>query len=135
MVEPLSHCRNRKRPSSRLNSTPANSQVCYPLPMHNPKASMTSTLTKVRVELDVGDEADLEAIAKIYQRLWMECQRCYIFKMDEKHEVDIQPARLCSYRLYDSSIQRKEDGKDAELLYQHARQDCKADTMCHVPGK
>ena len=54
-----------------------------------PEGSMASTLTEALVELDARDEADLEAIANTYERFWMECQGCYDFAMDEKHEVDI----------------------------------------------
>ena len=54
-----------------------------------PEGSMAFALTKVPVELDTRDEADLEAIVKIYERFWMECQGCYVFEMDKKYEVDI----------------------------------------------
>ena len=50
---------------------------------------MASALIEVLVELKDGDKAGLEAIRKIYERFWMECQGCYIFEMDEKREVRI----------------------------------------------
>ena len=48
---------------------------------------MASALTEVPVELEDGDEADFEAIRKIYERFWMECLGCFIFEIDEKREV------------------------------------------------
>ena len=54
-----------------------------------PEASTASALTEVLVELEDGDEVDLEAIRKIYKRFWMECQGCFIFDIDEKREVRI----------------------------------------------
>ena len=41
------------------------------------------------IELEDGDEADLEAIRKIYERFLMECQGCFIFEIDKKPEVRI----------------------------------------------
>ena len=44
---------------------------------------MASACIEMLVELEPSDEADLKAIAKIYEQFWMECQRCYIFEMDQ----------------------------------------------------
>ena len=46
------------------------------------------------MELEDGNEADLEAIRKIYERFWMECQGCFIFDIDEKREVRIDQLTL-----------------------------------------
>ena len=85
LTQPSTSRRNRKRPNSAVDSTPADSQASQA----QPETSMASTLTEVPVELEDGDEADLEAIRKIYERFWMECQGCFIFKIDEKREVRI----------------------------------------------
>ena len=53
------------------------------------EGSTTSALTEVLVELSDGDKEDLEAISKIYNQFWMECQGYYIFEMDEKRELSI----------------------------------------------
>ena len=89
MAEPSSNRCNQKWPSNALNSTLAALQVQQPTMQVYPEASTAFALTKVPVELELGNDAYLKAIAKTYERLWMECQDCYIFEMDEKHEVGI----------------------------------------------
>ena len=72
-----------------MNSILIASQIkCFNVQLQA-EASLASALTNVPIELKHGDEADLEAIAKIYKRFWMECQGCYVFEMDKKHELDI----------------------------------------------
>ena len=87
MTQPLTGGCNQKRCSSVIDSTSAASQVRHPISQPQLEASTASALIKVPVELEDGDEADLEAIRKIYERFWMECQGCFIFEIDEKQEV------------------------------------------------
>ena len=89
MTQPLISGRNRKRCSSVIDSTPVDSQVQRSISQPQPEANTASTLIEVPIELEDGDEADLEAIRKTYERFWMECQGCFIFKIDEKREVEI----------------------------------------------
>ena len=89
MTQPSTGQRNRKRNNIAIDSTPADSNVRRPTTQAQPEASTASALTEVLVELKDGDEADLEAIRKIYERFWMECQGCFIFDIDEKREVRI----------------------------------------------
>ena len=84
---PSSTRRNKKRLSSAIESIPVGSQVRRPTVQPQIEGSTVSALTEVLVELDDGDEEDLEAISKIYNQFWMECQRCYIFEMDKKREL------------------------------------------------
>ena len=89
MTQPSTGGRNRKRRNSAIDATPTNSQVRRPTSQAQPKTSTTSAFTEVPVELEDGNEADLEAIRKIFERFWMECQGCFIFEIDEKREVRI----------------------------------------------
>ena len=89
MTQPSTSGRNRKRCDSVIDSTPIDSQVRRPTSQAQPEASTASALTEVPVELEDGDEADLEVIKKIYEKFWMECQRCFIFEINEKWEVRI----------------------------------------------
>ena len=89
MPQPSSDGRIRKRHSSAIESIPAGSQVCRSFAQPQLEASTTFALIEVLVELKDGNEVDLDAIRMIYERFWMECQRCYIFEMDEKREVRI----------------------------------------------
>ena len=68
LTQPSTGRRNRKRNNSTIDSTPADSNVWCPTSQAQPEASTASALTKVPVELEDGDEADLEAIRKIYER-------------------------------------------------------------------
>ena len=67
-----------------MDSTPAEPQVQRSNVPPQGERSMAFALTKVPIELDTGDEEDLEAISKIYNQFWIECQDCYIFEVDEK---------------------------------------------------
>ena len=89
LTQPSPGQRNQKRNNSAIDSTPADSNVQRPTTQTQPKASTASALTEVLVELEDGNEVDLEAIRKTYERFWMECQGCFIFDIDEKREVRI----------------------------------------------
>ena len=89
VMQPSTGGCNQKRRNSAIDSMPADSQVRCPTSQAQPEASTASVLTEVPVELEDGDEADLEAIMKINERFWMECQGCFIFEIDEKQEVRI----------------------------------------------
>ena len=73
LTQPSTGRPNRKRNNSAIDSTPADSNVRRPTTQAQSEASTASALTEVPVELEDGDEADLEAIRKIYERFWMEC--------------------------------------------------------------
>ena len=68
LTQPSTGRGNRKRNNNAIDSTPADSQVRRPTTQAQPEASTASALTEVPVELEDGDEADLEAIRKIYER-------------------------------------------------------------------
>ena len=50
---------------------------------------MASAITQVPAELELGQEFDYAKIANIYNKFWTECQSCFIFGVDEKHDVHI----------------------------------------------
>ena len=50
---------------------------------------MASAITQVPSELESGQEFDYAEIANIYNKFWMECQSCFVFGVEEKHEVKI----------------------------------------------
>ena len=73
--ELLNKCRNhqkgglihKKCSCSTIESTPATLQVWRSVAQPQPEASMASALTEMLVELEDSNEADLEAIQKIYK--------------------------------------------------------------------
>ena len=73
VTQPSTGGRNRKRWNSAIDSMPVDSQVRRPTSQAQPETSTAFALTKAPVELEDSDEADLEAIRKIYERFWMEC--------------------------------------------------------------
>ena len=81
--------RNSKRPSSAITSTPSASQRKCANVQGLPEASTTSAITQVPSELEPGQEFDYAEIANIYNKFWTECQSCFVFGVEEKHEVNI----------------------------------------------
>ena len=53
------------------------------------EASTASAITQVPSELEPSKEFDYTEIANIYHKFWTECQSCFVFGIDEKHEVNI----------------------------------------------
>ena len=88
-AEPSSNRRNSKRPSNGITSTPSGSQRKRANLQGLLEASTTSTITQVPFELEPGQEFDYAEIANIYNKFWTECQSCFVFGVDEKHEVNI----------------------------------------------
>ena len=84
------------------------------------------------MELDNGDEEDLEAISKIYNQFWMECQGCYIFEMDKKRELSIDQLDLApidwTICAYEERGMEKMSNYFLNMLDQTARQ-----TLCVMP--
>ena len=54
-----------------------------------PEASTASAITQVPSELKLDQEFDYAEIANIYNKLWTECQSCFVFGVEAKHEVHI----------------------------------------------
>ena len=130
--EPSSIRRNKKRPNNAVETTPAGSQVRRPSVQAQAEGSTASALTEVPVELSDGDEEDLEAISKICNQFWMECQGCYIFEMDEKREVSIDQLDLApidwTIRAYEERGMEKMQNYFLNMPDQTARQ-----TLCIMP--
>ena len=55
---------------------------------------MASAITQVPSELEPGQEFDYVEIANIYNKFRMECQSCFVFGVDKKHEVNIDQLEL-----------------------------------------
>ena len=53
------------------------------------EASIASAITQVPAKLEPGQEFDYAEIANIYNKFWTECQSCFVFRVDEKHNVHI----------------------------------------------
>ena len=132
VADPSSTRRNKKRPSSAVETTSAGSQVRRPTVQPQAEGSTTSTLTEVPVELSDRDEKDLEAISKIYNQFWMECQGCYIFEMDEKRELSIDHLDLApidwTIRAYEERGMEKMRNYFLNMPDRTARQ-----TLCVMP--
>ena len=88
-AEPSTNRRNSKRPNSAVTSTPSASQRKRANVQGLPEASTASTITQVPSELEPGQEFDYAEIANIYNKFWTECQSCFVFGVEEKHEVHI----------------------------------------------
>ena len=131
-ADPSSTRRNKKRPSSVVETTPAGSQVRRPTVQPQAEGSIASAVTEVPVQLSDGDEEDLEAISKIYNQFWMECQGCYIFDMDEKRELSIDELDLApidwTIRAYEERGMEKMQNYFLNMPDRTARQ-----TLCVMP--
>ena len=131
-ADPPNIRKNKKRPNNAMETTPAGSQVRRPSVQAQAEGSIASALTEVPVELSDGDEEDLEAISKIYNQFWMECQGSYIFEMDEKREVSIDQLDLVpidwTIRAYEERGMEKMQNYFLNMLDQTARQ-----TLCVMP--
>ena len=88
-AEPSTNRRNLKRPSSAVTSTPSASQRKRANVQGLLEASIASTITQVPSELEPSQEFDYAEIANIYNKFWTECQSCFVFGVEEKHEVHI----------------------------------------------
>ena len=88
-VEPSTNRRNSKRPSSVVTSTPSGSQRKRANVQGLLEASTASAITQVPSELEPGQEFDYAELANIYNKLWTECQSCFVFGVELKHEVNI----------------------------------------------
>ena len=91
-AKPSSNRRNSKRPNSAVTSTPSASQRKRANVQGLPEASTASAITvrtEVLSELEPGQEFDYAEIANIYNKFWTECQSCFVFGVEEKHEVHI----------------------------------------------
>ena len=130
--EPFSIQRNKKRPNNAVETTSAGSQVRRPSVQAQVEGSIASALTEVPMELSNGDEEDLEAISKIYNQFWMECQGCYIFEMDEKREVSIDQLDLApidwTIQAYEERFMEKMRNYFLNMPDRSARQ-----TLCVMP--
>ena len=51
--------------------------------------SIAFALTKVSIEFEPSKEIDYKAFTKIHKRFLMECQGCFVFEMEKKHELHI----------------------------------------------
>ena len=131
-AEPSSIWRNRKRPSNAVETTPAGSQIRRPMVQPQAEDSTMSALTEVPVELSDGDKEDMEAIPKIYNQFWMECQGYYIFEMDEKCELSIDQLDLVpidwTIRAYEERDMEKMRNYFLNIPDRTARQ-----TLCVMP--
>ena len=88
-AEPSTNRRNSKRPSSQVTSTPSGSQRKRANVQGMPEASTASAIIQVPSELELGQEFDYAEIANIYNKFWIECQSCFVFGVEAKHEVHI----------------------------------------------
>ena len=88
-AEPSTNRRNSKRPSSAITSTPSGSQRKRANVQGLLEASKALAITQVLSELELGQEFDYAEIANIYYKFWTECQSCFVFGVEEKHEVNI----------------------------------------------
>ena len=88
-AEPSSNQRQSKRPSSAIASTPSGSQRKRANVQGPAEASMASVITQIPAELEPSQEFDFAKIANIYNKFWTECQSCFVFGVDEKHDVHI----------------------------------------------
>ena len=88
-AKPSSNRRNSKRPRSTITSTPSGSQRKRANMQGQPEASTASAITQIPSKLEPGQEFDYTEIASIYNKFWTECQSCFVFGVDEKHEVNI----------------------------------------------
>ena len=81
--------RNSKRPNIAITSTISSSQRKRANVQGMPEASTASAITQVPSELELGQEFDYAGIANIYNKFWTECQSCFVFGVEVKHEVQI----------------------------------------------
>ena len=88
-AEPLSNRRQSKRPNNAIASTPSGSQRKRANVQGPAEASTASTITQVLAKLEPGQEFDYAEIANTYNKFWTECQSCFVFGVDEKHNVHI----------------------------------------------
>ena len=88
-AKPSTNRRNSKRPNNAITSTPSASQRKRANVQGLPEASTASTITQVPSELELGQEFDYAEIANIYNKFWTECQSCFVFGVEAKHEVHI----------------------------------------------
>ena len=76
-----------------------------------PEASTASAITQVPTELEPGQEFDYAKIANIYNKFWMECQSCFVFGVEEKHEVNIDELERApedwTVRAYEEHVMQK----------------------------
>ena len=88
-AEPSTNRRNSKRPNNAITSTPSASQRKHANVQGLPEASTASAITQVLSELEPGQEFDYAEIANIYNKFWTECQSCFVYGVEAKHEVHI----------------------------------------------
>ena len=60
------------------------------------EASITFAIIQVPAELEPSQEFDYTKIANIYNKFWTECQSCFVFGVDKKHEVHIDQLKRAS---------------------------------------
>ena len=88
-AKPSSNRRQSKRPSSAIASTPSGSQRKRANVQGPAEASTASAIMQVPAELEPSQEFDYAEIANIYNKFWTGCQSCFVFGVEEKHDVHI----------------------------------------------
>jgi hypothetical protein len=52
--------------------------------------SMALVVTKVPSDLEIGGKTNYEETKVMYEKLWSECQECFVFEVDTKYEISIE---------------------------------------------